>query len=41
MNGEFIRGLQVGDVVTIWGKARFGGWGNWVQEVCCEIYWAV
>jgi hypothetical protein len=39
--GEFVRNLKLGDVVTIWGKARFGGWVNHVKEVSIKIYWAL
>jgi hypothetical protein len=40
-NGELVRGLKVGDVVTVWAKARFRGWVNNVEEVKIEVYWAV
>ncbi|KAJ0159628.1 hypothetical protein CTA2_9378 [Colletotrichum tanaceti] len=38
--GKFVRSLKLGDVVTVWGKARFGGWANCVESVQVEIYWA-
>ena len=40
-NGEFVRNLKVGDVVTVWAKARFPGWANFVEEVKIDVYWAV
>ena len=40
-NGEFVRNLKVGDVVTVWGKARYGQWVNNVEEVKIEMFWAV
>jgi len=40
-NGEYVRNLKVGDVVTVWGKARYGGWVNNVEEVKIDVYWAV
>jgi hypothetical protein len=40
-NGEYVRNLKVGDVVTLWGKARYGGWVNYVEEVKIDVYWAV
>jgi hypothetical protein len=40
-NGEYVRNLKVGDVVTVWGKTRYGGWVNTVEEVKIEVYWAV
>lgn len=41
LDGRFVRDLKLGDVVTVWGKARFGGWVNFVDKVSMEIYWAV
>jgi hypothetical protein len=40
-NGEYVRGLGLGDVVTVWGKARFRGWENHVEQVKVDLYWAV
>jgi hypothetical protein len=40
-NGDFVRNLKVGDVVTVWGKARFAGWANFVDEVKIDVYWAI
>jgi hypothetical protein len=40
-DGAFIRSLKLGDVVSIWGKARFNGWVNHVQKVKVDLYWAV
>ncbi|KAK1590937.1 uncharacterized protein LY79DRAFT_196566 [Colletotrichum navitas] len=39
--GKFVRSLKLGDVITVWGKARFGGWANHIESVKVEIYWAV
>jgi hypothetical protein len=39
--GEYVRNMKVGDVVTVWGKARFPGWVNFVETVKIDIYWAV
>lgn len=39
--GEFVRNLKLGDVVTVWAKARYGGWVNHVDEVKIDVYWAV
>ncbi|KZL83899.1 hypothetical protein CI238_07019 [Colletotrichum incanum] len=39
--GKFVRSLKLGDVVTVWGKARFGGWANYIESVKVEIYWAI
>lgn len=40
-DGSFVRGLEVGDVLTVWGKARFPGWANHVDYLKMEVYWAV
>ncbi|KAK6594584.1 hypothetical protein H4I96_10315 [Botrytis cinerea] len=40
-NGEFIRNLKIGDVVTLWAKARFPGWANTVEDVGMDVYYAV
>ncbi|KAI1379943.1 hypothetical protein F4677DRAFT_408083 [Hypoxylon crocopeplum] len=39
-NGEFVRNLKFGDMITIWGRARFPGWANYVQRVEVKVYWA-
>ncbi|KAI1337144.1 hypothetical protein F5Y15DRAFT_391551 [Xylariaceae sp. FL0016] len=40
-NGEFVRNLKVGDMITVWGRSRFGGWQNNVQDVEIRVYWAL
>jgi hypothetical protein len=40
-NGKFVRDLKLGDVVTLWAKARFGGWINKVDSVRIDVYYAV
>lgn len=40
-DGEFLRQLRVGDVITMWAKARFHGWVNNVQSASIRIYWAL
>ncbi|KAI0805503.1 hypothetical protein GGR55DRAFT_655540 [Xylaria sp. FL0064] len=40
-DGSFVRNLKVGDMVTVWGRARFPGWTNNVQKVRVEVYWAL
>lgn len=39
--GEFVRNMRIGDVVTVWAKARFAAWCNVVEEVKIDVYWAV
>lgn len=40
-NGEFVRNLRIGDVISVWGHARFMAWANHVQSVEARVYWAV
>ncbi|EPE08391.1 hypothetical protein F503_01174 [Ophiostoma piceae UAMH 11346] len=40
-DGEFVRNLCIGDVVTVWAKARFPGWVNSVQSIQVDVFWAV
>lgn len=40
-NGKFVRDLKLGDVVTIWAKARFGSWCNYVHSVKMDVYYAI
>ncbi|KAL8386778.1 hypothetical protein RB595_010398 [Gaeumannomyces hyphopodioides] len=39
--GEFVRNLKLGDVVTVWAKARFVGWENNLSFLKVDMYWAV
>lgn len=40
-SGEFVRNLKLGDIVTVWSRARFQGWKNVVEGVKVDIYWAI
>jgi len=40
-DGEFVRNLKLGDVVTVWAKSRFPGWVNHVESVKVEVFWAM
>ncbi|KAI0405926.1 hypothetical protein F4802DRAFT_124513 [Xylaria palmicola] len=40
-DGSFLRNLRLGDMVTVWGYARFPGWNNSVQKVQVRVYWAL
>ncbi|KAI1263866.1 hypothetical protein F5Y18DRAFT_118446 [Xylariaceae sp. FL1019] len=40
-DGSFVRNLKVGDMVTIWGRARYAGWVNHVQKIEVRVYWAL
>jgi len=39
--GVFVESLELGDVVTVWAKARFPGWTNNVEDVQIDVYWMV
>ncbi|KAJ8126214.1 hypothetical protein O1611_g7425 [Lasiodiplodia mahajangana] len=40
-DGSFVKDLKSGDMVTLWGHARFPGWVNNVQKVEIKVYWAL
>lgn len=40
-DGSFVKGLRLGDVVTVWAKARFPGWVNYIESVKVDVYWAI
>lgn len=40
-DGDFVRNLTLGDVVTVWAKARFAGWANHIESVKVDIYWSL
>ncbi|KAL2212832.1 hypothetical protein CC79DRAFT_1330138 [Sarocladium strictum] len=40
-DGTFVRDLKMGDVITIWGKAKFPAWQNNIEKVRIDVYWAV
>lgn len=40
-DGAFVRALKLGDMITVWGRARFPGWSNNVERVEVRVYWAV
>ncbi|KAI1140940.1 hypothetical protein F5Y05DRAFT_375634 [Hypoxylon sp. FL0543] len=39
-NGEFVRSLRYGDIITVWACSRFPGWSNNVQRCEIKVYWA-
>jgi hypothetical protein len=40
-NGDFVRSLRLGDIITVWARCRFGGWTNHVEDVKIDVYWVV
>lgn len=41
LDGSVVRGLNVGDSISVWGRARFRGWENYVEKVSVRVFWAV
>jgi len=41
VTGGYVRHLELGDIVTVWARARFPGWRNHVEKVKVDVYWAV
>ncbi|KAB8230190.1 hypothetical protein ETB97_001255 [Aspergillus alliaceus] len=41
LDGTQVRTLQVGDVISVLGRARFGGWSNHVERLSVRVFWAV
>ncbi len=40
-DGKFVRDLKLGDVVTLWAKARFPGWTNQLESATIDVYYAI
>ncbi len=40
-DGAFVRALKLGDMVTVWGRARYPGWLNHVERLEVKVYWSV
>lgn len=40
-DGKFVRDLKLGDVITVWAKARFAGWANYIKRIQVDVYWVV
>ncbi|RJE21408.1 hypothetical protein PHISCL_06239 [Aspergillus sclerotialis] len=41
LDGSKVRDLEVGDSVAVWGRARFGGWSNFVIRLNVRVFWVV
>ncbi|KAJ8583495.1 hypothetical protein M405DRAFT_748519 [Rhizopogon salebrosus TDB-379] len=41
LDGRFVRSMQAGDCITLWARACFPGWENFIQKVKITVYWAV
>jgi hypothetical protein len=40
LDGSTVRGLQVGDSISVMGRARFPGWHNEVERVSVRVFWS-
>ncbi|KAK5992146.1 hypothetical protein PT974_05546 [Cladobotryum mycophilum] len=40
-DGEFVRSLRLGDVITVWGRSVQAGWENFIESVQIDVYWAL
>ena len=40
-DGRFVRELRLGDCVSLWAKARFPAWENYVESALVEVYFAL
>ncbi|KAI9367361.1 hypothetical protein BJX61DRAFT_312006 [Aspergillus egyptiacus] len=41
LDGKQVRGMEVGDSIIVWGRARFPGWVNYVNELSVRVFWAI
>ncbi|KAL2869970.1 uncharacterized protein BJX67DRAFT_302018 [Aspergillus lucknowensis] len=41
VDGKQVRELEPGDSILVWGRARFPGWVNYVDELSVRVFWAV
>lgn len=41
LDGRLVRGMNVGDEISIWGRARFPRWSNKVEGLSARVFWAV
>lgn len=41
LDGRRVREMRLGDTISVWGRARFGGWENYVKRLNVRVFWAV
>lgn len=41
LDGRVVRGMEVGDQISVWARARFPGWANYVDHLGVRVFWAV
>ncbi|PLB44735.1 hypothetical protein P170DRAFT_439986 [Aspergillus steynii IBT 23096] len=41
LDGSQVCTLGLGDAISVWGRARYGGWTNYVEQVSVRVFWAV
>ncbi|GES56987.1 hypothetical protein ATEIFO6365_0003005800 [Aspergillus terreus] len=41
LDGSQVRSLELGDSISVWGRARYMGWLNIVKELTVRVFWAI
>ncbi|OJJ31851.1 hypothetical protein ASPWEDRAFT_116823 [Aspergillus wentii DTO 134E9] len=41
LDGSQVRGLEIGQSIALWARARFGGWANHVDGASIRVFWSV
>lgn len=41
LDGRTVRAMNVGDAISVWGRARFPGWQNMVEGMSIRVFWAI
>lgn len=41
LDGRRVREMRPGDSISVWARARFGGWANHVQGISVRVFWTV
>lgn len=41
LDGRVVRGLDIGDSIAVWARARFPGWQNHVHWASVRVFWAL
>lgn len=41
LDGRRVREMRPGDSISVWARARFGGWVNHVQALSVRVFWTV
>jgi len=41
LDGSEVRSMKLGDTVSVWARARFPGWVNYVKSASLRVFWAI